>query len=415
MHRPNITHAILAYLLCCLAIFALTALMLEKPGIFPMSGFAGPQEVRDNTPAGIRFTGGSWRYIEGGRKLISGKKLDPVQSSYRGYIALTAASLYINRTLQPLIVIQVLAAAAALFALMLMAHRANSAIPLPAAIATGALFAINPEFAAWHTAVMTESIYTSAVCIATVIALAATKGNYTWKMPLALLAIVAIALIRPTGWILIPAVLIFWILDKVKAKWAKLLATILVVAAFLLLAATKPFNDGINTQSPTIKLYKGEVVWNEDLWRLEMPPADMEKTSIADGLKYAIKNPIPSAHLALRRIVVMVLRIRPSYSFRHNAFLIAYHLPMTLLALLGMIIGRRKRHVQISSILVAAHALVVALTFNDNDGRFTLYITPLLDLLAVTGIAEIIVRKFNLEVPPSPADLFDLEEEEDLE
>lgn len=414
MHRSDIAHAVLSYLLCCLTAFTLTAIMLEKPGIFPMGGFKGPQEVRDNTPAGIRFTGDSWRFIEGGRKLISGKKLDPVQSSYRGYIAITAASLYINRTLQPLVAIQVFVAAAALFALMLMAHRANPAIPLPAAIATGALFAINPEIAAWHTAVMPESIYTSALCIVTVIALAATKGNYTWKMPLALLAIATIALIRPTGWILIPAVLVFWIVDKVKAKWAKVPAIILIVAIFLLLAMAKPFNGGSNAQPSTVKLYKGEVVWNEDLWRLEMPPADMEKTSIADGLKYAIKNPIPSTHLALRRIVVMILRIRPSYSFRRNAFLIAYHLPLSLLALVGMVIGRHKRHVQISAILVAAHVLLVTLTFNGNNERLTLYITPLLSLLAVTGIAEIIVRKFHLEAPPSPADLFDMEEE-DLE
>ena len=36
--------------------------------------------------------------------------------------------------------------------------------------------------------------------------------------------------------------------------------------------------------------------------------------------------------------------------------------------------------------MLLAHALVVALTFNDNDGRFTLYILPLLMTVVVSGV-----------------------------
>ena len=63
-----------------------------------------------------------------------------------------------------------------------------------------------------------------------------------------------------------------------------------------------------------------------------------------------------------------------------------------ILAFIGLWLGWKSRHVRMATAFVIAHAIVVALTFNDNDGRFTLYFTPLLGLLAATSVATAIPR-----------------------
>ena len=360
-----------------------------------MHGFSGPAEWRAETPAGIRFTGDSWRYIEGGEKIIDGRPFDKTQKSYMGYIAVTAASLSCGHTLFPLIALQIIMACIACAAVMNAAFEANAAhrFAFHAAVATGLLFALNPEFSAWHTAVMTESLYTSVVCVIAWFAVWALEQKQAIRIPEILALTFLAAFIRPTGWILLPAVAIFWAVNLLKSVWSKLVAVVCVIAIFLTMAfAGRSFNEGIQKESPSVKLYTGEVVWQEDLWRVKMPPADLVKTDLTSGLIYGIRHPVASAWLVIKRLAVMFLRIRPSYSWKHNLFLLVYHVPLTLLAFIGAWLGWKSRHVRMATAFVIAHAVVVALTFNDNDGRFTLYFTPLLGLLAATAVAAAVDR-----------------------
>ena len=275
---------------------------------------------------------------------------------------------------------------------------ATSRFAAVAAIAAGLLFALNPEFAAWHTAVMTESIYTTAVCIVAWLAVWAAEQRCAVRMPCVFLLAVLAAFIRPTGWILLPAVAIFWATNVLKSFWSKIIAVVCIIAVFLTMAlAGRSFNEGIQKESPAVKLYTGEVVWQEDLWRVKMPPADLTRTDLASGLLYGLRHPVASAWLVVKRLAVMFLRIRPSYSWKHNVFLLAYHVPLTVLAIFGSILGWRSRHVRMAVAFTIAHAIVVALTFNDNDGRFTLYFTPLLGELAVTAVIAAL-KHFHAEV-----------------
>jgi len=384
-----------AWLAICCGLLLVAIFFLRHPQVFPMHGFSGPAEWRAETPAGIRFTGDSWRYIDGGEKIIDGRPFDKTQKSYMGYIVVTAASLSCGHTLIPLIALQILMACLACAAIMNAAFEANAAnrFAFHAAVATGLLFALNPEFAAWNTAVMTESLYTSAVCAIAWLAVWAMEQKQAVRIPELFALTILVAFIRPTGWILLPAVAIVLAVNLLKSVWSKLVAVVCVIAIFLTLAlAGRSFNEGIQKESPSVKLYTGEVVWQEDLWRVKMPPADLSRTDLTSGLLYGLRHPVASAWLVAKRLTVMFLRIRPSYSWKHNLFLLAYHVPLTILAFIGAWLGWKNRHVRMATAFVIAHAIVVALTFNDNDGRFTLYFTPLLGLLAATAVAAAIHR-----------------------
>ena len=357
----------IAFIALALGMLALTAFMYWHPSIFPMHGFSGPEGYAVS-PANARLTGDSWRYIHGGHAILHGQPLEEIQRSYLGYCLLCGLAG------PGIIFLQLAFALAALAALLAIGRRLDGNA---CAVLAGLLFALNPEFAAWHCAIMTESIYTSCVCINAFLSLWAMDKARRWRMPAVFAWIFLTAFLRPTGWIQLPAVLLLWscaCIQKLKWKAAATAAILVCHALFSIVFA----ENGIQQQSPTIKLYTGEVVWQEELWRVDMPKADLSKTGLVDGLLYALRHPLASSWLALKRLGVMLLRIRPSYSRMHNLFLLAYHLPITLLGLAALLLNRRRPAAWAIGAMLAAHALVVALTFNDNDGRFTLYFTPLL-------------------------------------
>ena len=377
-------------LVLALALVCVTAFMYCHPGIFPMSGFSGP-EGYVVSPANARLTGDSWRYIQGGHALLHGEPLEDIHRSYLGYCLLYGIA---GRGIVFLHLAFALAALAALYNIGL---RIGGQI---CALLAAALFALNPEFAAWHCAIMTESIYTSCVCINAFLALWAMEKGRAWRMPLVFAWILLTAFIRPTGWIQLPAILMLWCFALVPRLQWKVLCAVAIILGYVLCSVAFA-EGGIQQQSPTIKLYSGEVVWCEDLWRVKMPEADFTKTGLLDGVLYGLRHPIASGWLVIKRLGVMFLRIRPSYSFAHNLFLLAYHLPIALLGLAGIVLKRRLPQAWVIATMLAAHAFVVALTFNDNDGRFTLYFTPLLAIAACAALVHCYERFIRRQAPQS--------------
>lgn len=375
-----------SFVLCLMVMLLATWFLLAHPGVFPAGGYDGPAFWRETTPAGIRFSGDSFRYLSGAEQVLAGEPLSPAQAPYRGYIWVVAACLRTGLGLPGLAGLQVAFAGLALLALMTAARRAGG--PGLAAV-TGAIFAINPDFPVWHTFVMTESLYISAVCLTLWLALWAVAPGCFWRYGVVLVAVVLFAQLRPSGWIMLPAVTLFWI-SQAKWHWSRrLAAAVAVVTLFLALAfGGQGFRQGISGQSPVDKLYSGEVVWQEDLWRVAMPPPPPDRTYLG-AVKYIFRHPVACCHLAMRRVVVLFLRVRPGYSGAHNAVLLAVYLPLALFGGLGAWLGRRRPGARLAVTLVLAHALVVVLTFNDNDGRFSLYLTPPLGLLAAIVLVRI--------------------------
>lgn len=371
---------------CAFVIILATGFLLTRPGVFPAGGYAGPAAWRDSTPAGIRFSGDTYRYLSGAEQVLAGERLTAEQAPYRGYIWVVAACLRTGVGLRGLVVLQVALALLALLALMAVGRRAGG--PGLAAV-TGVVFALNPDFPVWHTFVMTESLYISAVCLTLWLALWAMPPGRPWRFVPAAAVVVLFALLRPSGWIMLPAVVLFW-LGHAKWPWPwRLAGAAAVVMLFLALAfGGRGFRQGISGQSPVDKLYAGEVVWQEDLWRVAMPPPATGDRTYLGAIAYIGRHPVACVHLGLRRLAVLFLRIRPGYSAAHNAVLLAVYLPLALLGAVGAWLGRRRVEVRLGLALVLAHALVVVLTFNDNDGRFSLYLVPPLGLLAAVALVR---------------------------
>ena len=344
-----------------------------------MHGFSGPEDANGYSLTAKRLTGDSWRYISGGQAIRAGRPLEDGQRSYSGYCALVG--LLPSSCLIPF---QTLMAQLALAALLTLAWRlTRSGL---AVVLAGLCVACQPEFAAWHTAVMTESLYMSAVSCNALFAWSAAHSRRRWLwLPLTFAWVALTATLRPTGWIQVPAVALYWSLTLPRGRWPRLVWSALVCASFVGLAVLAG-GDAIQRESPARKLYDGEVVWREPLWRVEMPREARAPETLGEGLLYGLRHPVASGWLVCKRLAMMFLRIRPTFSLKHNLFLLLCQVPLTVCGLAALWVWRRRAVVGALGAMLLAHALIVALTFNDNDGRFTLYILPLLMMVAVCGV-----------------------------
>ncbi|MGI5923289.1 MAG: hypothetical protein ACOX9E_05045 [Lentisphaeria bacterium] len=386
----------LSYIVCAALMSAFTAVALLRPELFAGGGYSGPAHWRENSPAGIRFSGDSYRYISAGEQLAAGQGMVGLPRSYIGYIAVVALCLKCGLGLSGVVLVQWLAGLLGLYALMRIAWHGGGWRP---ALLCGGIYAGNPEFAFWHSFIMTESLYINAVCLAMLLCLWAQQRAKTpqppgeasaarpWRQALTyagvLVLLFLIALIRPNGWILPPIALLFWLFNASWPLRRRLLACGVVCLLFVVIALSGGnFRKRIEQEGPFAKLYSGEVVWQEDLWRVNMPAQGQYDATLGDALKYVLRHPLACCRLALKRVGVLFLRVRPGYSLAHNALLIAIYLPLLLLATIGAAMSWKEPASRLAIMIILGHALIVALTFNDNDGRFTLYFTPQLGYLA---------------------------------
>jgi hypothetical protein len=196
---------------------------------------------------------------------------------------------------------------------------------------------------------------------------------------------------RPNGWVLLPVAAIHWIARTSLPRRRTYAASALAVLAFLSAAALLgSLRRGIQEEAPDYWLRQGTVLWNMTDWRVPMPaePVDAPQEGWPGALRYVARHPVASSRLALTRMGVELIHVRPFYSSTRNAlaaFSVVVFYPFAILA------AWRLRAVPLARVMIAiiaSHLLIVALTFADWDGRFLLYFLPLVYVFAACDLSE---------------------------
>jgi hypothetical protein len=217
------------------------------------------------------------------------------------------------------------------------------------------------------------------------------ERGWLWRLSV-VPACAALVSIRPNGWIVPPALTAHAVLTAGRWRWPARAAALAGLAAVLLGVAfgLSGLRRGIEAESPVQMLYRGEVLWGHAPWRLQMPAPETTSDAWLPAVGYVARHPVACTRLALTRVAVLFGRVRPSYSARHNLFLLCAYPPLYALALWGFWRARRRREAGILAAVIAGHVLTVALTFDHVDGRFFLYFAPELVLFSAVGAAGVL-------------------------
>jgi hypothetical protein len=319
---------------------------------------------------GVTRGGDSFRYVDGAAALLSGQPLQPPGvSQYIGYVVLVAASRAIGAGLVGVVAVQCAAAALATIALYDLGRQVSGRVAgLVAAIA----FIVDIDIAQWHAYVLTDSLYISLVVIATwCVHRAATQGGRAYA--LAILACLVTASIRPNGWLFGPLAGLYWLGRSSLSRWARVGVAVAVVAVLA----------GVMS----VALYERyhTVVAN--------PPRGWDNTRAFADVWLGLFGSAPAREnrlaLAVNRVLSELGHVRATYSARHNAAVVVVLLVIYPLTIAGIVRHRREALTRMMLAVIGGHLLIVALTFADRDGRYLLYVFPLMLVFAASSVTEI--------------------------
>lgn len=350
---------------------------------------------------GVRHGGDSPRYLAWAEVLRAGQPLGGWAGTYGGYVGVIALVQALGLGLPGVVGLQL--GVAGLAGLGLARLGAALGGP-PAGLVAAAVLLVNPDVARWHAYVLTDSLYTSAVVLATWAVWRASDRGGAWYL-LGLGVLLPAATLRPTGFVLAAVAFGFWALRGARRRdWLGVgLGVVgLLAAASLVLS---PRVQGTIGRVPGYTLRSGRVIHQHPAFRVDMPadPTPPGGGWLAD-LGYVWRHPGPVLRLGARRVAVELAHVRPYYRLRHNVLIVATLLPLYALAAVGVAATWRHPLTRLLVAILAGHLGLVAATLADYDGRFLLHVLGPLGVLAGAGVARLLRgRARNADGPAGAA------------
>jgi 4-amino-4-deoxy-L-arabinose transferase-like glycosyltransferase len=250
------------------------------------------------------------------------------------------------------------------------------------------LFVCWPDVQAWNFYILTESLFISLLVVC--FFFLSRASSFPSLIP-GLVVAVMLALVRPNGFIVLIAVLLYGMVAFARAPLQRrpylLLPLLLLLPVLLLLldqyllftfrlVETFERGDIIFKYAPSALVPANPLV---------MP--NPQASPLAKLVFFVVYNTEFFMRLVLLKIVAFFAHIKPYYSVRHNLLIMVVLYPAFFFALRGLL--RKGIPIPVKAFagtVVLLQTVMVALTVEDWDGRFLLSVLPLIFIFAAVGV-----------------------------
>jgi hypothetical protein len=328
------------------------------------------------------------KYIGQAELLIqTGNVSHPTMWYYSTEIFLIAASKLLGTGYIPVLIVQLVfnAVATVLFYRLAL----NLASPVTAFFIT-LLLIFNYSFQSFNTFLYTESLFFSFTIILAYYLLTLDKLNPQRIVAITLLFLL-ICFTRPSGFLLVPAVLLY-IFSSFLTAWSlpARLVTFIFLACLFLFSLNAVIGSGgeLDFMLP----FREEHIICGMPTVISNGTTDPADNSILGLFSYAAQHPGDFIRLAIQRSGAFFGLMRSYYSTGHNIYLAFYFIPVYLLMLFSLNQWWKKNRPVLIFCLaaIAATWMSVIFTCDDWHNRFYLSILPFLYMLAIPAIDKII-------------------------
>jgi hypothetical protein len=332
---------------------------------------------------GARITHDSVGYLASAQALLEGDARAGRPGGWYVLKSAIAASEALTGGLTGLLLLQVIVAGLACMAVFKLAAQLGG---VRAGTFACVLLIGNLDVARFHAYVLTDSLYTSLVAIS-VLTIYWAQGSIK-RQVIALAITGLLAALRPNGLLLPIVALGYWNYDTFRRRpW--LLGPLALAALAAMVSLLGPMlGQLVDFEDPGGYLRRGEVVADLQTWRLPMP-LEAAGTPLVD---YVGRHPAESLTLALARIVAELAHVRPVYSSAHNALIILMLAAIYPLAAAGFWLERGERLAWLILVTMVTQLLIVCVSGADWDGRYLLFVFPLLLTFGGCGITSVLGR-----------------------
>jgi hypothetical protein len=253
------------------------------------------------------------------------------------------------------------------------------------------LFVGWPDIQYWNFYLLTESLFTSLLLISFYLLLRAKKGK---DYALLGMTVLLTMLVRPNGFILLVAIAgyyspYYWTWMK-KANKLVLALLLLAFSGFCLLL----LNQLVSSFYLVETYARGEIIYGSTEYALH-PPADLSLPSqynapLVKLASFIWNHPLFFLQLSLLKGLFFIVYAKPYFSWLHILSIILTVYPLyffTVKAFFNPLI-RQPAHL-FASLLIILQTLIIMLTVEDWDCRFT---APLLPFVFMYGMAGLFMK-----------------------
>lgn len=345
---------------------------------------------------GVALGTDSPRYIESGLALFSSGALDTRAAPYLSYIFLVGISDWLGFGLLGVVIIQLFAAAAALWFVFDLGRSVGGEWAGFWAVVPVATFL---DFTQWHHFILTDSLSASLTVCCVWLLYRSYAGSVWWPYSLLLPLLMAGALLRPNGWLVVLLAIVA-IAFSLSSTWTLrgLIAAGGVIILLLVVPLTPSFSVSLDAESPANQVLEGRVIWGAEQTYKEMPAAQVDSPGYMGVVQYAIVQPAAYVGLMASRVGWEMAGVRPHFSLAHNVYVALYLMPIYFFSLIGIVRYWRHPVVVLCGFAFVLHMALVAITFADWSGRFLTYAWPLLCVCFGAGLTSVVNQKIVKQV-----------------
>ncbi|WP_113922807.1 glycosyltransferase family 39 protein [Cognataquiflexum aquatile] len=350
---------------------------------------------------GIKVVDDSPRYLGYADRIMEmGFFFDPHEFWYISYPLFMILVRMVHDSMEMVIISQVLLSLGALVAIYLTSLKLFKN-PV-AAFLTGFLYMLFFEISIYNYYILCESFFVSMTCISLYFLVKWYKNEITpANIILGTLVLVLTLFAKPTGIVLLAAIISYWIyriFASIHRPVLKIcLGLGLLIPLFLL------GNKMLTTFSFMNEYIRGDVIFgmfqyknspHYELLTVARPDTlyipDAQHSPLVRLFLFVLFNPIYWGTLFLSKIFLFLFHIRPFWSTWHNLFSLIYLIPVYYFAMKAI---RKKTVTGEESVFVMVyilfHAMIVGIMTEDWDGRFLIPVLPVILIPAGLGISHL--------------------------
>jgi len=334
---------------------------------------------------GIKVVFDSKRYLAQADLLAAGE-YSALKISYIVYTALLAFSNLLG-SLAWIILLQIVVSGIAMVAMYKAALKITNS-QLTASL-TVLLLIIWPDYQFWNLYIHTESLFVSVTCLVFWRLVTADQARHYLQL---FLLLVLVLLLRPNGFMVILAVLVYWGLGYCNRKGypvRKAVGLLLTLTIVGMLAAAHLFLKDISSDHSFTKfLVSGEIIQGYEPLRINIEKQiELQGTPLKQTIAIVLNEPAFFFKKSLMRLLYYWAQIRPYYSLWHNITIVILMYPLYLLGVKAL--ATKKTDIRITGFIVCLmlqFSAMVVVSAVDWDNRFFLPLLPFVFFIGAIGL-----------------------------
>lgn len=347
---------------------------------------------------GVQFVNDSPRYIGYANNLQGGFYYDQLNFWYFSYAIFVYLHQLFSTELLPIILSQYILGYLAVLALYQGCYLLNNSRRV--AFIAAVLFILYPDNIFWHSYILTESIYSSFLCISFYCLIKYYRSRRFKDLIFLALSLMLCLFSKPTAPAVLLAISAPFIIGFLRNRsFRSLKITSMIIGVMLTFVLA---NEMITMHRVMLIYQKGDIVFamhelpnapfHDQL--TVTPPENLhvpnqDKALLISMLEFVVYNPLFWLKLFLGKLLLFISHIRPYWSWPHIITVLALVWPSYYFAYRSL-----KKRLIPSFIIVpvivycSIHLLIVSNTWVDWDARFFVPLYPLLALIAAVSISE---------------------------